>query len=392
MAKTIREQIAGKTPLERASIIADIIVSKSIAGTFTQGDYTIEVQRVSKISGGVEVFTKAWKRGQPVGFFDGTVEIERFRIYNPQFTVEDPNGEVVQTFTNSSGETKTNRAREDVVQAIKDELVHTIKVVGKSGEDVVSGKVGRTTSTFNPVAGANAPVDGYVFITNQVNWDTAHDATSSNIASPTIAADWIGAVRLNLTLVNMARSFFLFDTSAIPDTDTISAATFSLYMTNVPDGDNDGNDFLSVVTSTPASDADVTTADYDQVGDAINNPTEQHDTSQRKDITGISTGAYLDWTLNATGIGNISKTGNTKFGVREGHDILDDPIADSSTYTGAEARYADDVSGTPPKLVVVHAGAAGPANLKSLDTNLTANIKSYNTNLIANIKSIDTNS
>jgi len=35
--------------------------------------------------------------------------------------------------------------------------------------------------------------------------------------------------------------------------------------------------------------------------------------------------------------------------------------------------------------------AGGPANLKSLNTNLKANIKSYNSNLIANIKSINTN-
>jgi len=35
--------------------------------------------------------------------------------------------------------------------------------------------------------------------------------------------------------------------------------------------------------------------------------------------------------------------------------------------------------------------ASGPANLKSLDTNVKANIKSYNTNVIANIKSINTN-
>ena len=34
---------------------------------------------------------------------------------------------------------------------------------------------------------------------------------------------------------------------------------------------------------------------------------------------------------------------------------------------------------------------SGPANLKSLDTNVKANIKSYNTNLIANVKSINTN-
>ena len=41
--------------------------------------------------------------------------------------------------------------------------------------------------------------------------------------------------------------------------------------------------------------------------------------------------------------------------------------------------------------VAVVAVASGPANLKSLDTNVKANIKSYNTNVLANIKSIDTN-
>ncbi len=35
--------------------------------------------------------------------------------------------------------------------------------------------------------------------------------------------------------------------------------------------------------------------------------------------------------------------------------------------------------------------SAGPANLKSYNTNLKANIKSINTNLIANVKSLDTN-
>lgn len=37
------------------------------------------------------------------------------------------------------------------------------------------------------------------------------------------------------------------------------------------------------------------------------------------------------------------------------------------------------------------AAAAGPANLKSYNTNLKANIKSINTNLIANVKSLNTN-
>jgi len=35
--------------------------------------------------------------------------------------------------------------------------------------------------------------------------------------------------------------------------------------------------------------------------------------------------------------------------------------------------------------------AAGPANLKSYNTNLKANIKNINTNLIANVKKLNTN-
>ena len=48
--------------------------------------------------------------------------------------------------------------------------------------------------------------------------------------------------------------------------------------------------------------------------------------------------------------------------------------------------WIDDVGATAGAVC-----ATGPANLKSLDTNLKANIKSYNTNLIANVKSINTN-
>jgi hypothetical protein len=46
---------------------------------------------------------------------------------------------------------------------------------------------------------------------------------------------------------------------------------------------------------------------------------------------------------------------------------------------------------TPTRYARVFEIALGPANLKSLNTNIKSNIKSYNTNLIANVKSINTN-
>ena len=62
-----------------------------------------------------------------------------------------------------------------------------------------------------------------------------------------------------------------------------------------------------------------------------------------------------------------------------------------SFYSSGEASstnpfYWDVLGDTDPE------PAEGPANLKSLDTNVKANIKSYNTNVLANIKSINGNS
>jgi len=53
---------------------------------------------------------------------------------------------------------------------------------------------------------------------------------------------------------------------------------------------------ITTLDSSPASDSAIGSEDFDQVGS-----TEQVDSGQRKDITSISTSAYLDFTLNATG-------------------------------------------------------------------------------------------
>ena len=56
------------------------------------------------------------------------------------------------------------------------------------------------------------------------------------------------------------------------------------------------------------------------------------------------------------------------------------------TFSGSSGNNASQVVALEPVST-----PSGPANLKSLDSNLKANIKSYNSNLIANIKSIDSN-
>jgi len=100
--------------------------------------------------------------------------------------------------------------------------------------------------------------------------------------------------------------------------------------------DNDGDDFITVVQTSQADTASLTTADYDQCG-AISNPTEG---ATRIDIGSITIGAYNSWTLNATGLGWISKTGYTFLGLREGHDAINSAITfgiNRVKFAGSEA-------------------------------------------------------
>ena len=110
------------------------------------------------------------------------------------------------------------------------------------------------------------------------------------------------------------------DTSGLPDAAVITTALLKLN----PDPDskndfNDGYDYVVIVQATQASTSSLTLEDYDQCG-AIDNPTEG---SNHVDYGDMTYGSYFTLTLNATGRSWISKTGYTKLGIREGHDIED---------------------------------------------------------------------
>jgi hypothetical protein len=107
----------------------------------------------------------------------------------------------------------------------------------------------------------------------------------------------------------IVRGIFLFDTSSLPDGANISAATLSLYGSAKSDPAN-WDIGAKVYSSNPASNTDIVNADYATLGTtAFCN-------------TGIlvdswSTAGYNDFALNASGIAAISKTGISKFGMRE---------------------------------------------------------------------------
>lgn len=229
-------------------------------------------------------------------------------------------------------------------------------------------------------------------------WDPMHDAATGTAFGYTSIGTIAGAsmfydVDLNTCDSAMYRAFTPFDTSAIPSGSTISAATLNLYFYSISNGDNDGDDWLTVVQASSASHTTLATADYDTAG-AINSPTEGIDSGERKDLTSISTAAYTVITLNTTGRGwvNVSggtsqcsaTTGITCLAVREGHDVLDSKITTDTSSTAF--FYASENTGTSndPYLSVTYSPpSSAPTVTTSAATSVTASTATANGDVTA---------
>lgn len=325
---------------------------------FDGADYRIEITNIEDTEKGINVFARVWaevdisvigvdeqkriiEAGSQIGFgVDGTVDIERFRLHNPEGwdNIENPTLDIVQT------------------------LFHTIQVKKeKFGSDnIIAGKIGNTTTTVYPNSGTGtAPIDGLLrkqgmsaaFSTCRA--ETTGDAYASETTS-TVARQIAHTVTDQFSRFD--RGSFGFDTSSIPDGDTISSATFSLYVNTKDNGL--GEVGISLVSHTPASESALVSADFNTTTFGTTALATNLDTSA------ISTGQYNDWTLNASGIAHIDKTGNTIFGVISEWDRADS--FGGTWVSGAKSgldsvNHADNAS-NKPKLVVEHS-SAGPVTV-----------------------------
>jgi hypothetical protein len=205
--------------------------------------------------------------------------------------------------------------------------------------------------------------DGYVGETNG-NWNTGHDTTTGDEVN--FVDSWAYAqTRENAGEWNFMRIFLPIYTGDLVDNASISAVTLDVYVSDKYDEDNDGQDYIRLVQTDQPSVDELTTSDFNNCG-TTDNPTAG---AADIDLSGVSDGVYLTFTLNATGRGWISKTGTTMLGLREGHDVTDNQIAVgarnrikiqtantagtnqdpylSITYTGDDNPEVESVSDTP---------------------------------------------
>jgi hypothetical protein len=162
-----------------------------------------------------------------------------------------------------------------------------------------------TVYTFYPDASS---VDGSVF--NQPGsqvWSTQHDAASGTGVTTTAAVmqPLIATTTTTNQWNGFYRAFTLYDTQTLTSSAIITSATSDFVSDLV--SDNFGGS-LSLVTTSPASDTTLVVADFDQYGTAVQAP------DMAISAINADSATYNLFSLNSTGLSNISKTGITKFG------------------------------------------------------------------------------
>lgn len=178
-----------------------------------------------------------------------------------------------------------------------------------------------TTETYY----AHTTGSGRVGYSDNSSWSTTRDATTGITATPGDTDSYICRVRHLLGNYIIDRNFQPINTSGLPDSAIISSATYKIWLLSYGDTSSDGHDYAVIVQTSQSDTTTFTTADYDLFGTT--------EGSDQFSLSGsLATGEYKTFTLNATGLGWINKTGYTKLGVRGGGDITNNAPPDNTYY------------------------------------------------------------
>lgn len=245
------------------------------------------------------------------------------------------------------------------------------------------------SSTFNPDADAEtSSVDGRAY-----ERDSGGDTWTSLVTGPGSVAPQndaaVGVLIRSYTVIDKYefcdRTFLLFDTSALPDGDTINSATIGGHVSSIDDGFNGGEFDRSrrvYVASLPATDTELVAGDYDSVGIVSFGETDIMDDTVDE--------AYEDVALNSSGLTDIDNTGISKFALIIKFDF-DDNVTDLTWASGVNQRVYIKTAenGTNiPRLIVDHGD--GPGTLKTWNTLTVATVKTRNKIAIAKVKTANT--
>jgi len=359
----LNKTIQNKSAIEKSRIKSQEIGKLNLRGEYSNFQYGLRIEiignvKVIEVGGlhGIELFAKAWKNGKQMGFGkDGSVEIERFRIFNPPILVDDPNGTIIREWIDDMTKEKRQRKlRESPQEALIQVIEHNLSVIKNihDGKRIIRGKIGNTTSTFFPESGnAGTAVDGRVW-QEVITGDTIANmsvGSGTNVSAliATGVVDWRTDDGTSLFDV-LIREIQSFDTSPI-GTDEITSATASIFGNNKDDPSANAP-AINLFSATPGNPGTLVAGDFDSVGSV--------EFSTKIFYANFNIAGYNDFALNASGRAQINKTGISSFGYRETeYDLTaSEPTRNGGGVDTYILFYSADEAGTAqdPKLVVVH--------------------------------------
>lgn len=324
------DELKNKNAEQRANIKARELGKLRPFPRRSFGGFSLELQSVKKIDFGVEVLIRAWDSFGQLGFGKrGKVDIERIRIINPPLLVDSSDGDIEILGSDSRrGSTENRKLKLDPEQALLEALVRVVSIHGKRGARIKKGFIGNTITTAYSDSGG----DGECYEGGNPNWSTIRDALSGNEEGGSSTAS---AYSEDSGDVWIARFFLPFNTSSVPDDEDITEAYINLRGTDKELDDDDAEAYMAIVESTEADPTSLDDDDYPLVGETA--------LSNTIDISDYDDSGFNTFTLNAGGIALISKTGYSKFALREGHDLEDVPIqgnAGINLVTNRTANYS----------------------------------------------------
>lgn len=206
---------------------------------------------------------------------------------------------------------------------------------------------GTVTTVYPDPSPETTSVDGHVGrLASDLTWSAARNTADGTVSGDSDATVYLSSeFRSGTSAYEITRGYYLFDTSSITDTDSIDSGTFSLM--NL--ADNSATEALGLIQTSPASDTAIATGDYDAL--TLNTPTEG-----ATRVSSFTNNTYMNFTLNASGLSWVSKTGISKYGIRFAGDIDDSSPGARSYRSVAHAETASTTS--DPKLAITHSTVA----------------------------------
>jgi len=201
--------------------------------------------------------------------------------------------------------------------------------------------LGFDTLTVYPAAGANSPCDGNLYKQAINSWSSCLASTPTAYTTDTLFSTANGYYN---NYYFIGRGILNFDTSTLTSAATISSAVLSLYVFDCEPSETGVS--VAIYDFNPASTADISASDWSNFGSGV--------FSNSINLASLGTSAYNDFTLNASGINNISKAGVSSFGTKNSNDSA----ATAPTNQNRFRSRTSDYGSNKPKLVVTYTFAA----------------------------------